>query len=53
MLVWQNKSVLRWPEMSEFNIVRQEFENSNEKGVFLRNRIEQWADSDEVDLDSW
>lgn len=30
-----------------------EFENANDKGSYLRNRIEEWADPDEVDLNSW
>ena len=30
-----------------------EFESANDKGSYLRDRIEQWADPDEVDLNSW
>lgn len=53
MLVWQNKTVLRWPEIEEFDVVKEEFETANDKGAYLRDRLEQWADPDEVDLDSW
>ena len=53
MNIWQNKSVLRWPEMQEFEEVKMEFESANDKGSYLRDRIEQWADPDEVNLDSW
>ena len=53
MLIWRGQSVLRWPEQEEFAEVKMEFESANDKGSYLRDRIEQWADPDEVNLDSW
>ena len=53
MLVWRGQSVMAWPEMQEFEEVQREFESVADKGSYLRGRIEEWADEDEVNLDSW
>lgn len=37
----------------EFEVQKQEYENSADQGAYLRSLIEEWADDDEVNLDSW
>ena len=45
------------PETEEFNEEFkqhvQDFKDSNEQGNYIRAKIEEWVDPDEVDLDSW
>ena len=53
LLIWQNKSILRWPESEEFNLVKQEFESAADQGSYLRSRLEDWVDPEECDLNSW
>lgn len=36
MLIWRNDPILRWPEDEEFEIVRQEFEEAENQGAYLR-----------------
>ena len=44
---------MAWPETMEFEVQKQEYENSADQGAYLRSLVEEWADDDEVDLDSW
>ena len=39
--------------MREFVDVQQEFESVSHKGAYLRQRVEEWAEIDEVNLDCW
>jgi len=53
MQIWRGKGLLSWPEQVEYEEIKDEFASTDNPGALLRERLEKWADPDEVDLDCW
>ena len=45
--------MLRWPETDEFKAENVDFESAEDKGIYLRRKLEEWIDPLDCDLDCW
>lgn len=51
--IWRGNGLLSWPDQVEYEEIKDEFASTDNPGALLRQRLEKWADPDEVDLDCW